>query len=265
MDFKKEFQYLLKSGSSLLPAFDKRGHCYIICHALGHLYGLGDSKEGSSSKSFPVFDPVWLPLSSNRSNRSSNSKFLKYKIEKLLREISEVSKNATGFIHACDYDQEGEVIGYNILQFACNKKYDVSKRAKFSTMTDEEISGSFENLLPPNYSLKDAGITRHMIDFIYGINFSRVLTNSIRKYQPDQSKGKKFVPLSIGRVQGPTLAFVVDRENEISRHVPIPYWSIVADFVRKGREGGEGDRGVRDRVLHDRHADFPVRAGRTCL
>lgn len=241
MGFKKGFQYLLKSGSSLLPAIDKKGHCYIICHALGHLYGLADSKESSSSKPFPVFDPVWLPLSSNRSNRYSNSKFLKYKIEKLLREISEVSKGATGFIHACDYDQEGEVIGYNILQFACNKKYDVSKRAKFSTMTDEEISGSFENLLPPNYSLKDAGITRHMIDFIYGINFSRVLTNSIRKYQPDQSKGKKFVPLSIGRVQGPTLAFVVDRENEISRHVPIPYWNIVADFVRKGREGGEDD------------------------
>ena len=232
LDSNKEHQNLLKSGSSFLSAFDKKGHYYIICHALGHLYGLADSKE-SSSNSFPIFDPVWLPLSSNHSNRSSNSKFLKYKIEKLLRDISEVSKNATDFIHACDYDQEGEVIGYNILQYACNKKYSVSKRAKFSTMTDGEISKSFENLLPPNYSLKDAGITRHTIDFIYGINFSRILTNSIRKYQPNQIKGKKTIPLSIGRVQGPTLAFVVDRENEISKHIPIPYWNIIADFVRK--------------------------------
>lgn len=202
---------------------------------MGHLYGLSDSKD-LRSKSIPIFDPIWVQLSSNQSSKnSSHSKFLKYKIEKILREISEISKNASGFIHACDYDQEGEVIGYNILQFACNKKYDVSKRAKFSTMTDEEIRMSFDNLLPPNQSLKDAGITRHTIDFIYGINFSRALTNSTRKYQPHQNKEKKLVTISIGRVQGPTLSFVVDRENEISRHIPIPYWNIVADFVKHDR------------------------------
>ncbi|HEU5121031.1 MAG TPA: DNA topoisomerase [Candidatus Nitrosocosmicus sp.] len=221
---------LLKSGSSFLSALDRKGHNYIICHALGHLYVLADSKV--KGKAFPIFDPVWVPLS-HQSNKSTSAKFLKYKIEKILKEISDLSKNATGFIHACDYDQEGEVIGYNILQFACGKKYDGSKRAKFSTLTDEEITKSFENLLPPNLSLKDAGITRHTIDFIYGINFSRILTNFIKKYS-DQSIGKRFVQLSIGRVQGPTLAFVVERENEIIKHIPIPYWNVIADFVRGG-------------------------------
>lgn len=222
---------------------DRKGHNYIICHALGHLYGLSDSKD--KSKIFPIFDPVWIPLS-HQSNKSGNAKFLKYKIEKILREISELSKNATGFIHACDYDQEGEVIGYNILQFACGKKYDVSERAKFSTLTDEEVTMSFENLLPPNHSLKDAGVTRHTIDFIYGINFSRILTNSIKTYS-DQSVGKKFVQLSIGRVQGPTLAFVVERENEIIKHTPIPYWNVIADFVRQEKDGRGG--GLEDEKL----------------
>lgn len=212
---------------------------------MGHLYGLSDPKD-RRSKSLPIFDPIWLPLSSNQNNNFSHSKFLKYKIEKILKEISEISKNATSFIHACDYDQEGEVIGYNILQFACNKKYDMSKRAKFSTMTDEEIRKSFDNLLPPNQNLKEAGITRHTVDFIYGINFSRVLTNSIRKYQPDQNKGKKLVPLSIGRVQGPTLAFVVDRENEISGHIPIPYWNVVADFINDGEKRTMSDNDVEE-------------------
>lgn len=194
-----------------------------------------DSKE--KGKSLPIFDPKWVPLSQQNS-KSASSKFLKYKVDKILREISDLSKNATGFIHACDYDQEGEVIGYNILQFACRKKYDVSKRAKFSTLTDEEITKSFENLLPPNHALKEAGITRHFIDFIYGINFSRILTNTVKKYS-EQSLGKKFVQLSIGRVQGPTLAFVVERENEIIKHVPIPYWNVIADFVRVEKRQGE--------------------------
>ena len=158
----------------------------MISHALGHLYQLDEPK--SSVRKFPVLDPIWKRVGfSKKSERNSSIT----KNNKILDHIADISKNATGFIHACDYDQEGEVIGYNILQLACGKKYDVSKRAKFSTLTDEEITKSFENLLPPNLSLKDAGITRHTIDFIYGINFSRILTKSIKKYS-DQSIGKKL-------------------------------------------------------------------------
>ncbi len=206
------------------------GQDYIICHALGHLYGLSDSNKGSR-KAFPILDPTWLPLSILKSKRSS-SKFLDFKIEKILREISQISKNATGFIHACDYDQEGEVIGYNILEHACHHKYSISKRAKFSSLTDEEIIQSFNNLLPPNEKLKDAGTSRHMIDFIYGINLSRALTNSINKKDSAGEIKKGYQQLSIGRVQGPTLAFVVEREKEIENHVFEPYWNVIADFEK---------------------------------
>ncbi len=169
-----------------------------------------------------------------QANKNVKSKDLIYKIKKILDEVSELSRTATNFIHACDYDQEGEVIGYNILEYACKNKYAESKRAKFSSLTDEEILNSFNNLLPSNHKLKDAGVARHIIDFIYGINLSRALTNSIKK-APKEENNKGFIQLSIGRVQGPTLAFVVEREKEISAHVPNPYWNIYADFQKNDK------------------------------
>lgn len=182
----------------------------------------------------PILDPTWLPLSVLKS-KGSNLRFLAFKIEKILREISLISKSASGFIHACDYDQEGEVIGYNILEHACHNKYSLSKRAKFSSLTDEEIIQSFNNLLPPSQKLKDAGTSRHMIDFIYGINLSRALTNSVNKKDSPGADKKGYRQLSIGRVQGPTLAFVVEREKEIESHIFEPYWNVMADFEKNNQ------------------------------
>src|SRR5919198_4442129 len=136
--------------------------------------------------------------------------------EEIIKTISLLSQKATSFVHACDYDQEGEVIGYNILQYACDNKYESSLRAKFSTLTDEEIRNSFDNLLKPSKGLAEAGRSRHMIDFIYGVNLSRALTQSFKV----SNDGKRYCNLTMGRVQGPALAFVVDREMEIRKHVP---------------------------------------------
>ncbi|MER5175659.1 MAG: DNA topoisomerase I [Candidatus Nitrosocosmicus sp.] len=217
-------------SSSFFPVIDTKGHKYIVSFALGHLYGLSDSL--SNSKIYPILDPHWIPLSQKKT-QDSKFKSLSFKIDKIIKEISHLSKNASGFINACDYDQEGEVIAYNILEIACQNKYLKSQRAKFSTLTNEEIRKSFDNLLKPNKKLADAGLSRHMIDFIFGINLSRALSNSTKEYPP---KGKKYSNLSIGRVQGPTLAFVVDREQEISNHIPIPYWNIAADFEKNKQQ-----------------------------
>ena len=88
---------------------------------------------------------------------------------------------------------------------------------------------------PPNEKLKDAGTSRHMIDFIYGINLSRALTNSVKKKDSSEEKKNGYVQLSIGRVQGPTLAFVVEREKEIENHIFEPYWNVTADFVKSNQ------------------------------
>jgi DNA topoisomerase-1 len=69
-----------------------------------------------------------------------------------------------------------------------------------------------------------------MIDVIYGINLSRALTQAYK----NSNDGKKYYNLTIGRVQGPTLAFVVDRELIIKNHVPLPYWTIHAEFEKDG-------------------------------
>jgi len=213
-------------SNSFFPVIDTKGHKYIVSFALGHLYGLSDSL--SHSKKYPILDPHWIPLSQKKT-QDSKFKSLSFKIDKIIKEISNLSKNASGFINACDYDQEGEVIAYNILEIACQNNYLKSQRAKFSSLTNEEIRESFDNLLKSNKKLADAGLSRHMIDFIFGINLSRALSNSTKVYSP---KGKKYSNLSIGRVQGPTLAFVVDREQEISSHIPTQYWNIAADFEK---------------------------------
>ena len=83
---------------------------------------------------YPVFDLKWEPILKKRGTKSLQ----------IIKSISLLSQHATKFVHACDYDQEGEVIGYNILQYACNNKYENSFRAKFSTLTDEEIRNSFD-------------------------------------------------------------------------------------------------------------------------
>ena len=217
----KSFKRSISSeGVPFFYAISNNNNHFMIFPSIGHLYGLVDITK--NREIYPVFDLEWMPLlpNSRRLNR----------VEQIIKSISEVSKRATQFIHACDYDQEGEVIGYNILQYACKLKYDKSLRAKFSTLTDQEIRESFDNLLKPDRGLAEAGRSRHILDFIYGVNLSRALSQSFKV----ANNGKRYHNLSIGRVQGPTLAFVVDKEIDIRKHIPDPYWGIIADFEKNG-------------------------------
>ncbi len=190
------------------------GRHYKVCTALGHLYGVVDATRNRSV--YPVLDLEWAPNVKNP------------RVARAIRVISDIAKDASVFVHACDYDQEGEVIGHSILQYACGGKYEKALRAKFSTLTDDEIRESFANLVKPNSGLAEAGRSRHMLDFIYGVNLSRALAQSLKT-------ARRYRNLSIGRVQGPTLAFVVDRELEIRLHVPNPYWTVAAQFEKNGK------------------------------
>ena len=199
-----------------IPIFEvKNGqNHYKICTALGHLYGLTDVTRSRSV--YPVLDLEWAPVAENP------------RVVRAINVISELAKDASSFVHACDYDQEGEVIGHSILQYTCGDKYAEALRAKFSTLTDEEIRNSFANMAKPNCGLAEAGRSRHMLDFIYGVNLSRALIRSFKSIG-------RYRNLSIGRVQGPTLAFAVNREIEIRLHIPDPYWIITAQFDKDGQ------------------------------
>jgi len=186
----------------------------LICSALGHLYKV-DQASGSQHREYPVWEYDWKPIHATERGRERQ--------EKWLNAITEIAKQAKAFVNACDFDVEGSLIGYMILKNAGAGADDKARRMKFSTLTREELQYAYEHMLPRlDFPLISAGLCRHEVDWLYGINLSRALTESARK-----SSGR-YATLSTGRVQGPTLRFVVDREQEIDTFVPLPYWEIQA-------------------------------------
>lgn len=188
----------------------------LVASAVGHLFNLTYVK---GQKGWPIFNLEWTP-----SYKSKTASFTKAYYE-LLKRLAKKSKE---FIIATDYDIEGEVIGWNVLRFICNQE--TAKRMKYSTLTKAELLKSFENPLPtPDWGQAYAGEARHIIDWLYGINLSRALMSAIKRTG-------SFRILSIGRVQGPALKIIVDREREIESFKPQPYWQVFAkinDFFYK--------------------------------
>ncbi len=183
------------------------GKDIVVGCAVGHLYGL---KQKEKKVKLPVFDIEWVPT--HEINKASAFS------KKYLTVLKKISKDADSFIVATDYDIEGEVIGLNVLRFACKK--DDAKRMKFSTLTKDELVESYEHAQSTlNWGQANAGETRHILDWYYGINVSRALTKAI------QATGH-FKLLSTGRVQGPSLKLIVEKEKEIKAFKPEPFWMI---------------------------------------
>jgi DNA topoisomerase-1 len=191
---------------------------YIICSALGHLYTIADPFRNRDV--YPVFDLEWFPT--YLINKDAK------KIKERIEIIRGFASNAKRIVNACDFDVEGETIGYNILRYSCEGKEINAFRAKFSTLTKEELVSAFkETKIGLGDTLARAGRIRHIIDFIWGINLSRALSESIKS-------NNRFKAMSIGRVQGPTLSFVVEREIQVNSFVPTPYWTIIGIFEKNG-------------------------------
>ena len=197
----------------------KRDKKIVVVPALGHLYTVAQA-EGKKSR-YPTFNFKWLP----RHMVEKGAQRTKIWIEI----ISKLAQNADVFIDACDYDIEGSLIGYSILDYACGKA-DVAKRMKYSTLTKAELEHAYEQpSLTLDFTLIEAGKARHEVDWLYGINLSRALTSAVRK------ASGRYATLSTGRVQGPTLRFLVIRENSIACFVPTPYWTIKAQIEIRGK------------------------------
>ncbi len=97
------------------------------------------------------------------------------------------------------------------------------KRARYSALTKDEIERAFSNLDELSYDLAYAGSARQDIDLIWGATLTRAVSLATRRF------GSNF--LSVGRVQSPTLALIVERELERRAHVPKPYWELFANFA----------------------------------
>lgn len=135
--------------------------------------------------------------------------------------IENLMQNADGIINCGDAGQEGELIQRWVMQKA-NAKCPV-KRLWISSMTDEAIREGFGNLKPQDdyQPLYLAGLSRAIGDWILGMNATRLYT---LKY------GQNRQVLSIGRVQTPTLALIVNRQKEIDNFEPEPYWVLATIY-----------------------------------
>jgi len=193
--------------------FSKNNKNIIVSCAVGHLFSLSQDVKGSN---YPIFEVSWKPNFEVRKKDFT---------KKYYTTISKLIKRASEIIVATDYDIEGEVIGYNIIRFIAHQKD--AKRMKFSSLTSKELEEAFDKSSNTiDWGQAIAGETRHFIDWYYGINLSRALMNSIK------STGK-FKIMSIGRVQGPALKMIVDKEREISKFKPVPFWKIFIDIHEK--------------------------------
>jgi DNA topoisomerase-1 len=189
--------------------FERDGEKFIVGCAVGHLFGLSQKQKKAD---FPNFDIEWTP-----NYEKKNAEYTK----KYYNVLKKLIKKADGFIIACDYDIEGEVIGWNVLRFIAGKDAEKNaKRMKFSSLTKKELEKSYKKLHKNiDWGQAIAGETRHYLDWFYGINLSRGLMKAL-------SQTGRFRILSIGRVQGPGLQIVVDKEMKIKNFKPEPFWRV---------------------------------------
>lgn len=197
-----------KNKKVIYYTFTHKGKSIVIASCLGHLYGLVE-KEKNGWK-YPTFSYEWKPSYEFAKRLSSTKDFIDT--------LKKLAKNADDFTICTDFDDEGTVLGLNALRFACGQKD--AHRMKFSTLTKKDLLESYEQKMKTmDWGQAHAGLARHELDWIYGINNSRALTLALKT-------AGMFKILSTGRVQGPALKIIVDKDREINKFKAEPFWQI---------------------------------------
>ncbi len=199
-----------KYSENSVPYYEleRNGKQIIVASAVGHLFNLTYIKGQTG---WPIFNLEWKPSYTDKHATFTRNYY------NLLKKLGTRAKEV---LIATDYDVEGEVIGWNVLRFLIGQQD--AKRMKYSTLTKPELEHSYENPLSTlDWGQAYAGETRHKIDWLYGINLSRALMSAIKRTG-------SFKILSIGRVQGPTLKIIVERDREIEKFKSQPYWQVFA-------------------------------------
>ena len=165
---------------------------------------------------------------------------------KIVSALKTLGKKADSVTIATDYDREGELIGVEALDIVKNVNPKIkAKRARYSAITPKEIKDAFGHLGDIDFNLAAAGGSRQVIDLIWGAALTRYLSVTSKRL------GKRF--LSVGRVQSPTLALIVDREKERDAFVSKPYWELYAthteEFTSKHRKDRFWDKEELDAVF----------------
>ena len=145
--------------------------------------------------------------------------------ENIVAALRRLARNASHVHIATDYDREGELIGKEAYELVreVNEEAPID-RVRFSSITDREVTEAFANPDELDFDLAAAGEARQIVDLMWGASLTRFLSLSARQL------GDDFI--SVGRVQGPTLKLIVDREREIDAFDPEDYWELFADLAK---------------------------------
>ena len=208
------------------------GNGYQVTWTFGHLCELKEPQD---------YSPMWKRWSLSQLPMIPERFGIKLKadkgVEKQFQTIARLIQSADSIVNCGDAGQEGELIQRWVMQMA-QAKCPV-KRLWISSLTEESIRQGFQELKEQDQyqTLYEAGLMRAIGDWLLGMNATRLYT---QKYASGQQQ-----VLSIGRVQTPTLALIVKRQQEIEQFQPLPYWvlsTIYRDTVFTAIMK-EGDRG----------------------
>ena len=175
--------------------------------------------------------------------------------------IRQLMQKADSIVNCGDAGQEGELIQRWVMQKA-EAKCPV-QRLWISSLTEESIREGFAQLKPQSdyRSLYEAGLCRAIGDWLLGMNATRLYT---LKYGNNRAPGTP--PLSIGRVQTPTLALIVKRQQEIEHFTPEPYWVLTTVYRDTTFNAVMADPNDDEAVAADpekKKANMPARRGFT--
>ena len=191
------------------------GNKYIVTWAMGHLVGLMDP-EGYDNK-YKEWKMETLPMLPKHMKltvlKKTGKQYNEVKKQLLRYDVNEI-------IIATDAGREGELVARWIIEKAGVKK--PLKRLWISSQTNKAILDGFKNLKDAKEyeNLYKAAVCRAEADWLVGLNVTRALTC------------KHNAQLSAGRVQSPTLAMIVQREEEIRNFKPVDYWCLNAKTDR---------------------------------
>ncbi len=198
----------------------RKGRELLVVSALGHLYSI---VQDGGKWTYPVYGMKWVPAYEASKSAAKTKNFIEV-IERLARGVGE-------YVSACDYDMEGSLIAYNILRYVCGEEsLGRANRMHYSTLTDHDLAKSWDEMSSSlDFPIVTAGKARHELDWLFGINLSRALTLSVK------NATGYYKTLSIGRVQGPTLAFIKEQEVKVRSFVPTPFWVVQAETEIAGK------------------------------
>jgi DNA topoisomerase-3 len=236
---------------------------HVLASAVGHLLEIDcpeefEAKTGRwSFKALPVIPPHFALVPRERSEPKLKT------LHKLIKR-----KDIASLVNACDAGREGELIFRYIVQYT--QAPQPIQRLWLQSMTPESIRDGFARLRSDTEMrpLADAAMCRSEADWLVGINGTRVMTAF-------NSKGGGFNKTTVGRVQTPTLAILVEREDKIRRFVPRTYWELHATFdcaagqylgrwfdekFVKPQNGKNGDEALRPERIWDAAQAEAIRA-----